>query len=430
VGAIAAVLKKGGDCSVKAKIINLKSNESKQNGGEKMSDNSSMNISRREFLRLMSIGAGLTAASVIIQACAPAPTPVPPTAVPPPPTAAPAAPAATAAPTTAPTAVPPTVVPSATAVPKPTGKISIYSALNQSTNDAFFAAFKTAVPTVDVDLLPLAAAGALQTRIIAEKASPKGDIFVGGDRAFHDVLGKQGLLEKYVSPNASAIPTAFKDANGFWTGWYVGIFAFVHNTSRLSEVGGKKPATWDDLLDPAWKGKIVMPSPITTGGGFVFLATQVFRFGMDENKAMDFMKKLHVNVAQYIDSSPNAIDNVAKGQFVGAPNWAHDILTSKSQGNPVDLDIISDTGNEVGSVSIIKGGPNTNASKAFVDWMLTKDAGALNVKLSNRVSLVPGVPPAPGAPTLETVKMVNYDGAWAGDNQQRLVKLWQAAVGM
>lgn len=394
-----------------------------------MSDHTSMNITRRDFLRLLGIGAGLTAANVIIAACAPAPTPVPTAA---PPTAAPAAtnpPAPTAvpptvAPTAAPTAVPPTVA------PKPSGKISIYSALNQSTNDAFFAAFKTAVPGIDFDLLPLAAAGALQTRIIAEKASPKGDIFVGGDRAFHDVLGKQGLLEKYISPNASAIPTGFKDANGFWTGWYVGIFAFVHNTSRLSEVGGKKPATWDDLLDPAWKGKIVMPSPITTGGGFVFLATQVFRFGMDENKAMDFMKKLHANVAQYIDSSPNAIDNVAKGQFVGAPNWAHDILTSKSQGNPVDLDIISDTGNEVGSVSIIKGGPNTNAAKAFVDWMLTKDAGALNVKLSNRVSLVPGVAPAPGAPTLETVKMVNYDGAWAGDNQQRLVKLWQTNVGM
>jgi iron(III) transport system substrate-binding protein len=367
-------------------------------------------ITRREFLRLAGFGVVATAGGVLA-ACAPAPTPAP-TAAPP----------TVAAPTAAPV---PTV-----AVSKPTGKISIYSALNQSTNDAFFAAFKAAVPTIDVELLPLAAAGALQTRIIAEKGSPKGDVFVGGDRAFHDVLGKQGLLEKYVSPNAAAIPAGFKDPNGFWTGWYVGIFAFVHNTSRLSEVSGKKPATWDDLIDPAWKGKIVMPSPITTGGGYIFLATQVFRFGMDENKAMAFMKSFHANVAQYIDSSPNAIQFVAQGQFVGAPNWAHDILTSKAQGNPVDLDIISDTGNEVGSVSIIKGGPNTNASKAFVDWMLTKDAGALNVKLSNRVSLVPGVPPAPGAPTLDTVKMVNYDGTWAADNQQRLTKLWQTTVGM
>jgi iron(III) transport system substrate-binding protein len=387
-----------------------------------MSDLNSLNISRREFLRLMGIGAGLTVAGTIAAACAPAPTPVP-TAAPPT-----AAPAATNAPVA--TAVPPTVAaPTATAVPKPTGKVSIYSALNQSTNDAFFAAFKQAVPTVDVELLPLAAAGALQTRIITEKASPKGDVFVGGDRAFHDVLGKQGLLEKYVSPNAAAVPAGFKDPNGFWTGWYVGIFAFVHNTSRISEVA-KKPATWDDLLDPSWKGKLLMPSPITTGGGYVFLATQVFRFNMDETKAMDFMKKLHSNIAQYIDSSPNAIQNVAQGQFVGAPNWAHDILTSKSQGNPVELDIISDTGNEVGSVSIIKGGPNTNAAKAFVDWMLTKDAGALNVKLSNRVSVLPDVPPAPGAPTLTTVKMVNYDGGWASDNQQRLTKLWQTTVGL
>lgn len=356
-------------------------------------------ITRRKFLQALGIGAGLAATGGLLQSCA------------------------------APTAVP-TVTSVPTVAPKAGGKISIYSALNQSTNDAFFAAFKAAVPGIDVELLPLAAAGALQTRIISEKDSPKGDIFVGGDRAFHDSLGKQGLLEQYVSPNAAVIPDAYKDPNGFWTGWYVGIFAFVHNTSRFSEVGNKKPATWDDLLDTAWKGKIVMPSPITTGGGYIFLATQVFRFGMDETKAMDFMKSFHANVAQYIDSSPNAIQFVAQGQFVGAPNWAHDILTSKAKGDPVDLDIISDTGNEVGSVSIIKGGPNTEGAKSFVDWMLTKDAGALNVKLSNRVSLVPGVPPAPGAPTLDTVKMVNYDGTWATANKDRLTKLWQSTVGL
>ncbi len=361
-------------------------------------------LGRRDFLRWLGAGIGLAASGGILAACAPA----------------------------APTAVPTAAAAPTTAAAKATGTVSIYSALNQSTNDAFFAAFKAANPGLDVALLPIAAAGQLQTRIIAEKASPKADIFVGGDRSFHQVLSTQGLLEKYVSPNAAAVPDAFKDPNGFWTGWYVGIFAFVHNTDRFAKEMGslKPPATWDDLLDPAWKGKIIMPSPITTGGGYILLATQVFRFNKDEAKAMDFMKKLHANVAQYIDSSPNAIQMVAKGQFVGAPNWAHDILTSKNQGNPVALDIISDTGNEVGSVSIIKGGPNTAGAKAFVDWMLTKSAGALNVKLSNRDSVLPDVPPAPGAPTLDTVKMVNYDGAWAASNQQRLVKLWQTTVGL
>jgi iron(III) transport system substrate-binding protein len=358
------------------------------------------NITRRTALKYLG-GLGLGAAAAYLAACAPA---------------------APAAPTTAPAA----------AAAKATGTVSIYSALNQSTNDAFFAAFKASNPGLDVAVLPIAAAGQLQTRIITEKASPKADVFVGGDRAFHDGLGKQGLLEQYVSPNAAAVPDAFKDPNGFWTGWYVGIFAFVHNTDRFGKemTNSKPPASWDDLLDPAWKGKLIMPSPITTGGGFIFLATQVFRFNRDEAKAMDFMKKLHANIAQYIDSGPNGIQLVAQGQFIGCPNWAHDILTSKNQGNPVALDIVPDTGNEVGSVSIVKGGPNTAGAKAFVDWMLTKDAGALNVKLSNRDSVLPDVPPAAGAPTLSTVKMVNYDASWASSNQQRLVKLWQSTVGL
>src|SRR5438105_8229652 len=141
-----------------------------------------------------------------------------------------------------------------------TGTISVYSALNQSTNDQFFAAFKTAYPGVNVDVLPLAAAGELQTRITAEKANPKADIFIGGSSEFHDPLGKQGLLEAYISPNAKDIAAQFKEASGLWTGWYTGIFAFVSNTSRLNaEVGGKKPATWDDWLDPAWSKRLIVP---------------------------------------------------------------------------------------------------------------------------------------------------------------------------
>jgi hypothetical protein len=40
------------------------------------------------------------------------------------------------------------------------------------------------------------------------------------------------------------------------------------------------------------------------------------------------------------------------------------------------------------------------------------------------------VPPAPGAPTLDTVKMVNFDWQWAADNKDRLLKLWQTTVGL
>lgn len=313
-----------------------------------------------------------------------------------------------------------------------TGKITVYSALNESTNNAFVAAFKQATPGIDVDILPLAAAGELQTRIRTEKNSPRADIFIGGSSEFHDPLGKEGLLEAYISPNASVVDPQFKDPDGNWTGWYLGIFGLVVNKDRWSAemADTPKPTTWDDLLNPKLEGKLDMPDPVKTGGGYIFLATQVFRFDRDEDRAMEYMKGLHRNVGQYVGTAPQGIELVGQGQFLMGPNWGHDILTAASKGQPVEFIAPENTANEIGAVSIVKGGPNTAGAKAFVDWVLTKEAGELNVKLSNRLSVRPDVPPAPGAPTLESVKLVNYDRAWATENKDRLIRKWQNAVGL
>jgi iron(III) transport system substrate-binding protein len=311
------------------------------------------------------------------------------------------------------------------------GTISVYSALNESTNNAFIEAFQKAKPNIKVEILPLAAAGELQTRIRTEKGSPKADIFIGGSSEFHQPLGTEGLLVAYQSPNAKDVDAKFKDATGLWTGWYLGIFGLVVNKDRwTSDMASKaKPKTWDDLLDPGLKGKIDMPDPVKTGGGYIFLATQVFRFAKDEAKALDYMKKLNANIGQYVGTSPQGIELVGQGQFVLGPNWGHDILTAANKGAPVEFVAPENTANEVGAISIIKGGPNTEAAKRFVDWVLTKEAGELNVKLSNRLSVRADVPPAPGAPTLDQVKLVDYDRAWATENKDRLIKAWQAAIG-
>ncbi len=351
-------------------------------------------IDRRRFLQLTA--AGIAAPAALIEACG-------------------GAPSSTSSPASG---------------KKPTGPLSVYSALNQSTNDGFVAGFNKVYPDIQVQVLSLPAAGDLQTRITAEKASPKADIFIGGSSEFHDPLGKQGLTLAYKSPNAAAVDAAYKDPNGYWTGWYIGIFGFVTSTSRAAEAPNNgKVQSWDDLLNSGWKGKLILPDPIKTGGGYIFLATQVFRFDRDEQKALDFMKKLNGNIAQYVGTAPQGIQLVGQGQFVGCPNWAHDILTAKNQGQQVTLGIPELTGFEVGGISIVKGGPNTTAAQAFVDWVLTKEAGQLNVKLSNRLSVRKDVPPAPGAPTLAQVKLVKYDRTWATDNKARLQKAWQQALG-
>src|SRR6266511_2708952 len=255
-------------------------------------------VSRRRFLRLAAVMSGALATASILEACAG-------------PAAPPAAPKAEAKPTEAPK-------PAA----KAGGKISVYSALNESTNNAFVDAFKKATPGIDVEILPLAAAGELQTRIRTEKSSPKADVFIGGSSVFHDPLAKEGLLEPYKSPNADKVDAAFKDSNGNWTGWYLGIFGLVVNKDRWDKEmsGMARPTTWDDLTKDDLKGKLDMPDPVKTGGGYIFLATQVFRANRDEEKAMEYMKRLHANVGQYVGTAPQGIELVGQGQFLMGPN--------------------------------------------------------------------------------------------------------------
>jgi iron(III) transport system substrate-binding protein len=115
--------------------------------------------------------------------------------------------------------------------------------LNESTNNAFIEAFKTAT-NAQVEILPFNGAGAAQTRIRTEKDSPKGDVFIGGSSEFHDPLGAEGILTPYDSPNAAAIDAAYKDPASNWTGWYLGIFGLIVNKDRWStEMGSMAPGT-------------------------------------------------------------------------------------------------------------------------------------------------------------------------------------------
>jgi iron(III) transport system substrate-binding protein len=315
-----------------------------------------------------------------------------------------------------------------TTAPQVRGKLVVYSALDQTTIDAMSAAFKKKYPDVDLQVLGIAAAGEQATRIKAEKDSPKADVFIGGDTAFHEGLANDGLLLAYKSPVAEQIDAKYGDREGRFYGWYLGVLGIVINTDRFKELRIAEPKTWDDLLDPAWKGKLAFPNPPTTGGGFIFLADQVFRFNKDEAKALDFMKKLDANVGQYTQRSPDAINVVAQGEFVGAMNWVHDILVQKKKGFPLKVIIPPDTAYEIGGVSIVKGGPNPETAKAFIDWVLGPEAGKINSDNSNRISTRGDVAPPEGAVKITDVKLVNYDRDFATKERDRLLKAWQQAT--
>ena len=314
--------------------------------------------------------------------------------------------------------------------PKDPGRLIVYAALNE--DDVVQLAKKFKEDTgIQIEYLRLSGAGEASTRVQAEKNAPKADIMVGGSVEFYEPLAQQGILEKYTSPNAAGLDATFNDPNGFWQGWYMGVLSIIVNTERfekeLAPKGVQEPKTWDDLLDPNYKDVFVTSNPATAGAAYIFTATQLFRLG--EEKGWEYLQKLNENVHHYTQAAGDGINLVATGEFIAAMAWAHDSVKVAKQGYPLKVIVPEQTAFEVGGVGIIKGGPNTENAKKFVDWLLTQPVQEMNTNMSNRYSVRKDVAPPQGMVQLEEVKLVDYDRAKAAEMKQDVVNRFQQMIG-
>jgi len=312
-------------------------------------------------------------------------------------------------------------------------RIVVYSALPDLETSLVHREF-TKKTGIQVEALSVAAAGTLQARIRAEKDRPRADIFVGGSRDFHIPLAREGLLLQYRSPAAAEAKVSpdHLDPAGYWHGWYLGALSIIINTERwdreLAPRRVPKPATWDDLAKPEFRGHFVMPSPITTGGGYIFVAGQVFRLG--EDRAWAFLRSLNTNAVQFTPTAPGTITLLERGEATVGMMWAHEAIGARIlRGAPLEVIVPPDTGFEVGAVSIIKGGANPAGAKAYVDYLMSRVPQDINARYGFRYPVRADVEVPRGATPFNQLKFVKYDLEWAIQNQARLRERWTREIG-
>ena len=83
---------------------------------------------------------------------------------------------------------------------------------------------------------------------------------------------------------------------------------------------------------------------------------------------------------------------------------------------------------EIGVVALIKGGPEPELGKKFIDWVLSKRAQDL-LQTWFRIPLNPQAEVAAGATKASDVKLINYDAEWSGNNNKRLIEKWRQIIG-
>jgi iron(III) transport system substrate-binding protein len=279
---------------------------------------------------------------------------------------------------------------------------------------------------IHVNFLRFSSGEAL-ARIIAEKSNPRVDVLFGGPVETHIAGIKEGIFEPYKPLTFGALPSRFKDPEGYWVGIADDPLVFMSNNKFLKENNLKPPTSWDDLLHPAYKGMIQMADARTSGTAVTRIFSIIEVFGRDENKAFDYMKKLRKNVQVYTKSGGGGTIPVGLGQAGAGIFFIVDALKTKQEGYDVVISFPKEgIGTSVEAIALIKGAKNPVLARKLIDWSTSPAMQTLYAKY--KINFVPAHSEVKIEPSLAEVlkgaKIFPIDEAWAGQNRKRIVERW------
>lgn len=287
---------------------------------------------------------------------------------------------------------------------------------------------------INVEMLIIPAQGTIIARVETEKNRPRADVVADTTADFIQKLRAQGLIEPYKSKAETPefVQRGYADPDGYMHGWFAITPMIFWNKARFdsdpSLKGVQHPTSWEDLLNPAFKGKVIVPNPQTTAMGSVLLMTQIFRLG--EAKAWEYVRSLNGNIIQYTASASLPVALVERGEGTIGIGWSSDVLGATiGRGQQLGFAIPQDNAVTVMGAAIIKGGPNPDAARKFVDFMQGDFVQNAAAKLGYRLPLSPSVAAVEGVPPLSSIRAVSYDLNWAAQNVDRVRRQWARETG-
>ena len=273
--------------------------------------------------------------------------------------------------------------------------------------------------------------GEALARVIAEKSNPQVDVLFGGPVETFAAGIKEGIFEPYKPPSFGSLPARFKQAEGYWVAIADDPLVFMTNVKFLKEANLKPPASWEDLLNPAYKGMLQMADARTSGTAVTRIFSIIEVNGRNEDKAFDYMKKLRRNVQVYTKSGGGGTLPIGLGQAGGGIFFIVDALDTKAKGYDVVISFPREgIGTSAEAIALLKGAKHPELGRKLIDWATSPAMQSLFAK--HKINFVPASPEVKAEPSLAEVlkgaKIFPIDDAYAGANRKRVVDRWISEV--
>ena len=278
---------------------------------------------------------------------------------------------------------------------KKEGAFSFYGTMSADHASRLLAAFRARYPFLKINHYR-SGSTALLSKILTETRAGRYDFdAVDQDPGSIYEMARLKLIEKYLSPNRRFIREEMMDKEGIWTAGYHVIVVTAYNTKlvRKEDV----PKSYEDLLNPRWKGKMVLDTQDAD-----WFHTMLDYLG--EEKGLTFMKRLAQLAPEMRTGHTLESQLLAAGEYSMSPIlYGYRVAQMMTEGAPVDFTMIDPVITKPRLSALARQAPHPHAAILFSIGSSARkrrrslprnSAAARRAKASNRntaASIIPSI---------------------------------------
>jgi phosphoglycerate transport regulatory protein PgtC len=254
----------------------------------------------------------------------------------------------------------------------------IYKELSDSLTKGFKEFYqKTYNKDVDITFVRPGGWPVVVDKVRAWGGKPDADVFLGAGAPAHELLKKEGMIVPYKPKGSETVPAEWngmkvKDADDYWACFSPWIVSNLYNERVLKALRLPQPKTWQDLVNPIYRGNIVHTLPYASGTQHEVIEIHLQAFG--EAEGWKYNRLLAGQLARFSTGSTDTSQLVCRGEIpigIAVPQFT--AMTARKDGYPV-RDLLPDKTILVPeAVALLKNAPNEAVGKIFLDWLFSMD---------------------------------------------------------
>src|SRR3954468_4851867 len=230
--------------------------------------------------------------------------------------------------------------------------------------------FEAKHPEIDVRWLDMGSQE-VWDRVRTEAPNPQGDVWFGGPQSIFSRGVAEGLLTPYRPSWVDAVPPTSRTGADYYFGSYRTAPVLVYNTKAVKRE--EAPADWDDLLDPRWKGKILIRDPLASGTMrtlFGMILAQSVKETGSPDRGWDWLRRFDAQTKEYVQNPVLMMEKLKRQEGTITAWGLTDMLWQAKRGAPLGYRFAKSGAPVIDdSIGLVKGAPHPEQAKAFIEFV-------------------------------------------------------------